>query len=263
MNVHVLNIMSRNSADNARIAHRRALRNDVADVDVPDRARLRISRPAQPAPQPNVQRRARHLPHHDVRNRHVVDHPSIHAFDRQALAIVEQTVRDRDVLESPVRFRPELDASRPRDVPIFPIWPDAVARPDLLERPIQQRSLLIPSADQAIRDRHVFRIPNVTQPVRTFEHDRIVVRRIHAAIRNRHVPAAVDVHPVTIRVDLHVVDGQSVHRRRQDSEMPPFINREIPQNDVVGMSSARSPCRRSRWPALPSRRDIPAGWSVG
>ena len=58
-------------------------------------------------------------------------------------------------------------------------------------------------------------------------------RRIHGAIGDAHVAAAVDVHAIAVGVDLEIVDGEIVDAGGEDAEPSADEDREIAQDDVV------------------------------
>jgi hypothetical protein len=66
-------------------------------------------------------------------------------------------------------------------------------------------------------------------------HNRVVPRRVHGAVRDAHVLAAVDVHAVAVGVDLQIVDRQVVHARHQNPEVTALQDREVAQDHVAAV----------------------------
>lgn len=50
-----------------------------------------------------------HIAHRDVRNGNIFQQATVHRLQGEAVAMIENTVRDRNVLEAAVRLGPELD----------------------------------------------------------------------------------------------------------------------------------------------------------
>ena len=87
-------------------------------------------------------------------------------------------------------------------------------------------------------------------------------RRIHVAVRNPHVAAAIHVHAVAIGVDLQIVQRKVVDPRGQNAEMPAMQNREIAQQHVMAILEADGLVAHARRlgalaPAQPSAPDAP------
>lgn len=71
------------------------------------------------------------------------------------------------------------------------------------------------------------------QSIRAFQHDGIVVGRVHFCIANRKILAAVDVDTVTVGVDSYVVDGANVAARRNDGKVSTTIDGDVTDGDVA------------------------------
>ncbi len=93
-----------------------------------------------------------------------------------------------------------------------------------LERPIEQRPFLITARDHAIADRDHLGRARIPQRKRTLQTDAVIPRRIHAAIRNAHIPAAINIHAIAVRIDFQIVDRQVIDARRQNPKMPAMQN---------------------------------------
>src|SRR5689334_16478240 len=89
--------------------------NDVADADPADRTNRRSLGCAHSRSKTNEDWCPDNIAHGNVRYRNVLDNGSVDGHDRQAETPIEDTVRDRNILEPPVRFCPKLDAPVPID----------------------------------------------------------------------------------------------------------------------------------------------------
>src|SRR6185437_2331636 len=76
------------------------------------------------------------------------------------------------------------------------------------------------------------------EPERAFQADAVVPGRIHAAIRDANVPAAVYVHPIAVGINQQIVYGEVIHARGENSEMPAVENGKIAQRDVAAILQA-------------------------
>jgi len=72
-----------------------------------------------------------------------------------------------------------------------------------------------------------------------------VLRRIHRAVGDADIPAAVDVETVAVGVDLDVADGQVVDAGGEENEPAALKHREVFQVHISGKVPAQ-------WNLLPS-----------
>ena len=75
----------------------------------------------------------------------------------------------------------------------------------------------------------------MAESIRALRADRVVPRRVYAAVRDTHVAAAIDVDSVAIGVDLQIVDRQIVDTGRQNGEVSAGEHRQIAKNDVIAI----------------------------
>src|SRR6266545_1052553 len=125
--------------------------------------------------------------------------------------MIEDDVSDRNVLEAAVRLCTQLDAAG-RAVTIRGLLNVAFVSA------VQERSDVI-TTDETVRDGDVLRSARETESIRTLQHDRIVVRRVDAAVRDTDVAAGIDVKAVAIGIDLEIVDREVVYTGSQQREV--------------------------------------------
>ena len=58
------------------------------------------------------------------------------------------------------------------------------------------------------------------------------MRKDVAAIRDTHIPAAIDIHAVTVRINLQIVDCEIVDTGRQNSEVPAVQNGKVAKQHI-------------------------------
>src|SRR6185312_11878083 len=88
-------------------------------------------------------------------------------------------------------------------------------------------------AHLAIGDAQVLYRARKTHRVRALDDDRVIPRRVHAAIGNVHVAAGIDVDAVAVGIDLEVVDCEVVQAGGQDAKMPGHEDRDIADDHVA------------------------------
>src|SRR6266508_6394367 len=125
--------------------------------------------------------------------------------------MIEDDVSDRNVLEAAVRLCTQLDAAG-RAVTIRGLLNVAFVSA------VQERSDVI-TTDEAVRDGDVLRCARETESIGTLKHDRIVVRRVDAAIRDAHVATSIDVKAITIGIDFQIVNREVVYAGSQQREV--------------------------------------------
>ncbi len=85
---------------------------------------------------------------------------------------------------------------------------------------VQQTSFRKTSAHKTICDGDVLGGPRITKREGTLGANRVIPRRIHAAIGNAHISATIEIDSVAIGIDFQIVHGEIVYAGRQNSEMP-------------------------------------------
>src|SRR5690606_39655089 len=120
----------------------------------------------------------------------ILDIPAIDRLDREAARSLEAALLDADATEAAIALGPELDP---------PGHAVAIGR-ELLRRPARpvEHGAEVPAAHRAIADRHILAGNRAAEREARFHHDRLVVRRVDAAARNRHPPHAVEVDAVAV-----------------------------------------------------------------
>src|SRR6185437_16662833 len=159
-------------------------------------------RAAHAAPQAQEQRAVRGAAQRDARDRDVLAPRAIDRLQRKAAALIEHAVGDGDVLEAAVGFGAALD-------PPGPALDGAGG--DGLPAPIEHRAHLVVAGHVAVRNGDALRGAGVAERIRALRANAIVPGRIHGALADAHVAAAIDVESVAVGIDEHVVDGQVVH----------------------------------------------------
>src|ERR1035437_6177889 len=241
--LHVLDVVPRNAAENRTVPWIGVVHHDVRDVHPADRPDRGAFRRPHPAAQPQEDRGIGNFPPGDVRNRDVFDVRAIHALERETARAVEDYVRDRNVPEIAFRFRTDLDAPG-----------GAVAVGGLFDGPLitaVHQGADVVAAHQTIGDGDVLRRARESQRVRALQDDGVIVGRIDAAIGNPHIAARVQVDAIPVGVDGQIVDREIVHAGRQDSEVPAGQNRKIAQRHLAAefqgdrfVAAATSPARQ-------------------
>ena len=141
-------------------------------------------------------------------------------------AALEDAVRDGDVLEAAIRFRPALDAAG--------TW-DIVAIGELLPGAVEDGSQHVGAGDEAVGDGEVFGGPVVAEGEARLGADAVVPRRVDGAVRDANVLAAIDVHAVAVGVDGDVIDGEVVYAGEQHAEVPGLEDLEVAEDHVVAV----------------------------
>jgi hypothetical protein len=75
------------------------------------------------------------------------------------------------------------------------------------------------STHKTIGNGYIFSIPEKTQGVTAFKYYSIVPWRIYGTIGNADIAATVDIEPIAVGIDFHVVDGQIVNPCSQQCKM--------------------------------------------
>src|SRR6202789_840412 len=222
--LHILNRILRNPRQNRRRDRSRIMRHHIRNHHAPQSPRPhRLLWPAIPLIQPQKKRRIHRVPHRDVRDRDVFHISPIAGLKRYPLRPLAHAVRNRDIPEPAIRLRPALDPSIARNMYIVP---------KLLPRPRHHRPQLIGSRHKTIRNRHIIRRPRLPQRIARLRTDRIIPRRVHRAVTHPHIPAAIDIEPIPVRIHQHVIDRQVIHARSQQRKVPSLQHREIPQQHI-------------------------------
>ena len=174
------------------------------------------------------------------------DDGTVDRLNRQPVTALEHTVRNRDVLKPAIRLCPELDA---------PCSEHFFIRSKMLEAGVQHGTFLEVSGHGAICNSHHLRRARIPQRVGTLQADAVVPGRIHSAIGNADVPAAIDVHAVAVGIDREIVDGEVVDAGGQNAEVAAVENTKIAQQDIAAIFQCDGlvPCAGM----LGSRLDIP------
>ncbi len=102
-----------------------------------------------------------------------------------------------------------------------------------LPRSIQYRADLVVAGDETIRNGEIFGAARVSQCERTLWADRVIVGRVHGAIGDAHIAAAVNVHAVAIGIDSQVIDSQVIDAGCKNAEPSALKNLKIAECDVA------------------------------
>src|SRR5205823_6845068 len=103
------------------------------------------------------------------------------------------------------------------------------------ETAINHRTFFEASSHGAIGDRHHLCRASITETKRTLQANAVVPRRVHGAVRDVNVAAAIDIHAVPIRVNREIVDCEVIEARGQNSKMTAVQNGEITQQYVAAI----------------------------
>ena len=179
--------------------------------------------------QADEDRRVDDVAHGNVVDRDILDVAAVHALHGQAAAVVEDAIGDGDVLEAAVGFGAELDAAGP---------PARQPAASALEGAVQQCSLDIAAGHVTVGDGDVFRRAQTAEGVAALQADAVIPGRIHAAIGNAHVVAAINVHAVAVGVELDIVDGEVVHAGGEDGKVAAVQDGDVAEDDVVAVLQA-------------------------
>src|SRR5581483_7048965 len=238
---HVFNRIAGVAADDAAVFGGGVIDDHVADFDAPQFAGRRAFGRAHPAAQPEEDRGVGDVAHRDVGDRHVFEQPAVNRFKRQPARVIEDAVGDRDVFEAAVGFGAELDPARRAVVAVFLIFALAGA--------VEERALVV-AADLAVGDRHVLGRAGEAEAVGTLQADAVIEGRVDAAIRDAHVAARVNVHPVAVRVELHVINRQVINAGREDGEPAAVQDRDVADHDIAAELEADRLVTAARGPAV-------------
>ena len=220
--------------------------NDVADGDAADDAdgRLAVAAAAAVA-ETQEDRRVRNVAQREIRDGDILEYAAVDGLEREAAAVFEHAVGNRDVPEAAEGFGAELDASG-RTAAMgeragLRAEGEAAGRAlgsrfreidAALAGAVEQRADVV-AAHEAVGDRNVFRGARIAERRAALEADAVVERRVHAAIGNADVAATVEVHAVALRVDRDVVNGEVVHAADEDGEVAALEEGEIAEEDVA------------------------------
>src|SRR6266511_4260074 len=87
---------------------------------------------------------------------------------------------------------------------------------------------MVVATHHAVVNGHVLGGADLVERVRALQDDGVVAGRVDRGVGDPHVLAAVDIDPVTVRVDHQAVDPEVVHTRRENVEMA-----AVDQGDVA------------------------------
>src|SRR5690348_16503534 len=132
------------------------------------------------------------------------------------MATFEDTIRDGDVLVAAVRLRPKLNAAGARH---------SFRVRKFFEAAVDYRAFVETAGHKAVGNGDQFSRTRIAERIRTLQTDAVVPRRIHSAVGDPNVAAAVNVHAVAVGVDDEIVDGEIVHAGSENSEMPAVQDR--------------------------------------
>src|SRR6266496_702996 len=204
----------------------RSRAHDVADVYSPQYSDGHACRSAHARSQTDEDRRFFDIAHSEIGNRDVFDDPAIHGLNRQAAASIENAIRNRNVLEAAIGLGTKFDSSGARY--------RYVGRKALVAR-VEDRAFFETAGHDAVCDRNHFGGARIPQRVGTLEANAIVPGRVHRAVGDVNVAAAIDVHPIAVGVDGEIVDGEVVDAGGEDSEVPAVKDGKIAQQDVAAV----------------------------
>src|SRR5262249_60083258 len=108
---NIFDFVTRNTADDRPEAGCCVRADDIADEHTPQLADGHSFRSAHASSQPHEDWSIADVAHGDVRNSYVFKQRPVHRLKRQSAAEVEHAIGNRNVLESAVRFRTELDST--------------------------------------------------------------------------------------------------------------------------------------------------------
>src|SRR3984957_776916 len=229
--------MSRDSADDRSETRFGIRADDIADQNAAQSTHRHAGRPAHAAAQAQEDGRGSNIAHRDVGDGDVFEQAAVDGFERESLTAFEDAVRNCDVLETSVRLGAELNAA---------VRVVLLARIESLERAIEERAKFVDPGYVAIRDRHIFRGARVSEGERTLGTDGIVPRRIHRAVRDADVAAAVDIDAVAVGVTFEIVDREVVAAGREDAEVSALEDRKVAQDYVAAILQADGLIRNAR-----------------
>src|SRR5688572_5473309 len=153
--VQVLDVIAGNAADDRRVFCFGVISDDVADDD-PSELALghRFLWATVPFSEANENWRIHDIAHRDIRDRHIFEEPTIDGFEREATRVLENDVRDRDVLKSTVRLSSEFYAAGRAVV--------AVSLVIALVGSVEECSFVVP-ADLRVCYGHIFGSPSESE----------------------------------------------------------------------------------------------------
>src|SRR5262245_54949358 len=222
----VFNVVTGDSTDDRAILRVGVINRHVADGEPPDRSNSRgLLGSSRAITEPDKDGRIDDIAHRDVVDRDILEDAAIHFLERESARVVEDDVRYRDVLESAIRFCPELQAPCGAALAVG-LWVHSFVRA------VQKRTFVV-SADLRVRNRDVLRGARKTQRVVALQADCVVEWRVDADIRNANIAARIDIDAVTIRIDLYIVNREIVHAGCEDREVAAVQNRDIPDQNIA------------------------------
>src|SRR5215831_11151973 len=108
----VFNVVTWDPTDDRAILSVGVINRHVADGEPPDRSNSRgLLGSSRAITEPDKDRWIHDVAHRDVVDRDVLEDAAINFLQRESTRVVKDYVRYRDVLESAIRFRPELQAT--------------------------------------------------------------------------------------------------------------------------------------------------------
>src|SRR4029077_16509583 len=226
---HILDGVPWNAGNDACLVRSAMRDDDVADVHASQFANRDSFRAPHAAAQAEKQGDIGDIAHCDITDGNVFQQRAVHRLQRDSPAIVNDTVRYRDISESPVGLRPQLDS---------PVAGRFVVRPNALERRVKQRAFLVAAGYVTVRDCHVVGGSGEAEPIATLQADAVVPRGVYAAMGDAYVAATIDVDAVAVGVDLEIVDREIVNTGCQNCEMPPVQDRHVAKDDVMAILQA-------------------------
>jgi len=224
--LHVFNERSRHTADNRWILGYRVEAGNVGDEYATKYARWDASRSTHSRAQAEKEGGVNYSAHGQICNRDVFDLRAIDALERKPPASIEDAVGDGDVLESAIGLGAALNS--PDRLALLRVGRQLVCS-------AQHAAVFICAGNIAIRDSDIFCSSCMAQRKGTLRTDAVIPGRVDGAIGDAHIPTAVKINAIAIRVDLEAIDENVVHAGEQDCKMTSHQNRDVLDDDVAAV----------------------------
>lgn len=209
------------------IAGRSVVALKIADQHAAERSDLgALLRAAQAGSEAQKDGAGREIAHGDVGDGDVLEESAVNGFKSDAVAALEDAVGDGAVDETAVGFSAELDTSGAGHM---------LFRAEFLKGAVKKRAEMVLAGHEAVRNGQVARRSRVAEAIAGFGTDSVVPWRVHGAVGDAHVLAAVDIHAVAVGVDRKAVNDEVVDAGEQQAEMAAFEDRETRKRDVAAV----------------------------
>jgi len=209
--LHVFNRMAGQAGAQRGDVRDRIRTDDITDDHAAKSPNRHTFRTAHSVAKTHKDRSVDYVAHADVVDCDVFEQRAIHGFEGDAVAAVQDAVRDRDAFETSVRFGSEFDAAIARHMGVCG---------KRFARAVEERAFHVTAGDEAVGDGQVFCRSRVAERKRTLGADGVVPWRIHAAVADTDIAAAIHVDAVAVGIDLEVVDRKVIDAGGEDSEVP-------------------------------------------